>query len=92
MVLIKIAMVGIAIAAMLVVAQDQRWFERSGIVGRCNATAATGVKSNDFWYACQQGILNGFPNLPADECSREGIVAHQEVWRCSEPLISLPGA
>jgi hypothetical protein len=92
MVLVKIAMVGIAIAAILVFARDQRWFERSGVVGRCNATTVAGMNPDAILYACRQGILNGFPNLPADECSREGIVAHQEVWRCSVQLVSLPGA
>jgi hypothetical protein len=92
MVLVRIAMVGVVIAAMLVVARDQRWFERSGIVGRCYATTAAGATSDDLWYACRQGILNGFPNLPADACSREVLVSHQEIWRCNVPLTSLPGA
>lgn len=92
MVLLKIALVGVAIAVMMAVARDQRWFERAGVVGRCYATTAPRGQQDDAWYACQQGILNGFPNLNANSCSREGSVVHQEIWRCTTPLTSLPGA
>lgn len=91
MILLKIAMVGVAIAAMLGIAHNQRWFERAGVVGRCYATPALHAQSDNTWYACKQGILTGFPNLKADSCSREGIVADQEIWRCDAPLTSLPG-
>lgn len=92
MVLLKIALVGVAIAAMMGLARDQRWFERAGVVGRCYATPAPRGQQDDTWYACRQGILNGFPNLKADYCSRAEVVAHREIWRCTAPLSSLPGA
>ena len=92
MVLIKIAMVGVAIAVMMGLARDQRWFERGGVVGVCSATSAPYGQQDDSWYACSQGILNGFPNLEADSCSSTGIVSRHEIWRCTVPLTSLPGA
>ena len=49
MVLIKIAMVGVAIIAMMVVARDQRWPERSGVVGKCYATAAPHSQPDGAW-------------------------------------------
>jgi len=81
MTLIKIAMVGVAIAVMMGVARDQRWPQR-----------APRIQPDGSWYACTQGIMNGFPNLEAASCSSAGIVSHQEIWRCSVPLVSVPGA
>ncbi len=92
MTLVRIAMIGVAIAVMMVVARDQRWAERAGIVGVCAATPAPNGQRADSWYACQQGILNGFPNLKADYCSEQGIIGKREIWRCTVPLSSLPGA
>jgi hypothetical protein len=92
MILIKIAMVGLAIAAMMGIARNQHWFERAGIVGVCSATPAPYGQKNDSWYACKEGLLNGYPNLKADYCSTQEIVAQREIWRCTVPLTSLPGA
>ena len=41
MILLKIAMVGVAIAAMMGVARDQQWFERAGVVGVCMRDAGS---------------------------------------------------
>ena len=92
MILIKIAMVGVAIAAMMGVARDQRWPQRAGVVGVCLTTPAPHTKPDGAWYACSQGLMNGFPNLEADSCSSAGIVSHREIWNCDVPLVSLPGA
>lgn len=92
MVLIKIAMVGVAIVAMMTFARDQRWFERAGVVGTCYATSAPSTEPDGVWYACKQGIVNGFPNLEADACTSQGVVRHLEVWQCSKALASLPRA
>jgi len=92
MTLLKIAMIGVAFAAMMGVARDQRWFERAGVVGVCSAMPAPYGEKDDAWYSCKQGILNGFPNLKADYCTRQEVVAHRETWRCTVRLTSLPGA
>jgi len=92
MTLIKIAMVGLAIAVMMGAARNQDWFERAGIVGVCTATPAPYGQEGDAWYACKEGILNGFPNLKADYCSTQEVVANREIWHCTVPLSSLPGA
>jgi hypothetical protein len=91
MVLVKIAMVGIAFAAIMMLAHDQRWFERAGVVGVCTATQAPFGRVDGAWYACSQGVMNGFPNLEAESCSSEGVVAHREIWSCTVPVTSLPG-
>ena len=92
MTLVKIALVGVAVAVMLAVARDQRWFERAGVVGACTTTPAPRSQPDGTWYACKQGVMTGFPNLEADSCSSAGIASHEEIWRCSAPLASLPGA
>lgn len=92
MTLLKIAMTGVVIFALMAVARDQRWPERAGVVGTCYPTQAPRANPGGAWYACKQGLLNGFPNLELDRCSSAGIVAHQEVWRCTVPLASVPGS
>lgn len=73
-------------------AQDQRWPQRSGMVGVCAATATPGSASDTFWYACKEGIINGFPNLEADRCVNAGVVQRREYWQCDRAVDSLPGA
>jgi hypothetical protein len=92
MTLIKIAMVGLAIALMMVVARNDHWFERAGIIGVCTATPAPYDQRGEAWYACKEGILSGFPNLKPDYCSTEEVVAHREIWHCTVALDSIPGA
>jgi hypothetical protein len=92
MVLLKIAMAGAAIVALMFVAQNQRWPQRAGVVGVCTGTPAPPSQPGGAWYACTQGILSGFPNLEADACDSLGIVGKHEIWRCTAPLVSLPGA
>lgn len=92
MVLTKIVLMGVLVVAVMLVAQNQRWAERSGVVGACITTAPPRSSPGGAWYACEQGLLNGYPNLEMDGCSSAGIVQHQQVWRCDVPLASLPGA
>jgi len=91
MVLTKIAMVGVLIVVMMVVARDQRWPQRAGVTGSCVATKPPRSDPGGAWYACTQGILTGFPNLEGASCRSTGIAMKQEVWSCSAPLVSLPG-
>jgi hypothetical protein len=91
-ILLKIGLVGVAIIAAMVIVRDQRLPQRAGVVGVCIATPAPSTQPYGSWYACKQGIINGFPNLEADSCASVGIAAHQEIWRCDAPLVSLPGA
>jgi hypothetical protein len=88
----KIFLVAVMIVALMVVAQDQRWGERAGIVGTCAATAPPRSSPGGYWYACKQGLMNGYPNLEADTCSSAGIVQHRQIWNCERPPASLPRA
>ncbi len=91
MVLLKIALVGTAIVALMVVAQNQRWPQRAGIVGVCNAIPAPHSSADSRWYSCSEGLLSGYPSLGGDRCVTTGIVQAREVWQCDEALVSLPG-
>ena len=90
MVLIKIALVGAAVIALLVVAKQQKWFERAHITGSCTLVATPSGKTGQSW-VCRQGILTGFPNLPEDMCDSDGYLGEQQVWRCTTPLDRAPG-
>ena len=92
MVLLKIALVGVAFAVMLGFAKQQQWFMRAGITSHCTAIAAPlGQNRTHAWYACSQGILTGFPSLERDSCSSAGIVSHQELWDCETRVESAQG-
>ncbi len=91
MTLIKIALVGAAIIAVMFVGRDQRWFERSGFVGTCVVAQGPQAQPTDTWYSCKQGLLNGFPNLPVDTCTVSGTVAQREIWVCTMPLAVTSG-
>jgi hypothetical protein len=91
MVFTKIVMVGIAIIALMVAVRQENWAQRAGVTGSCYATRAPASQPAAAWYACKQGILTGFPNLESDSCTSVGFVAHEEIWQCSAPLVSMPG-
>jgi hypothetical protein len=91
MTIIKILLVGAAIVAFMVVAQDRHWPQKVGAVGACTAIAAPPEDPSGSWYSCKQGLINGFPNLETDHCARIGLVRHREIWQCDAPLGSLPG-
>ena len=90
MVLVKIAMVGIAIVILMAVAKDQKWAQRAGLTGTCHTVRAPTSTPEGAWYACKQGILTSFPSLDSQACESVGILQHQEVWRCEQVLVSLP--
>jgi hypothetical protein len=92
MVIAKIVLTGVAIVVLMAVAQDRRWPQKAGVVGVCGPSAAPLSAPSGYWYTCKEGLVNGFPNLEADQCTRFGIVQRREIWHCDTPLGSLPGA
>jgi hypothetical protein len=90
MVLVKIAMVGVAIVILMAVAKDQQWAQRAGLTGTCHAVRAPTSNPSGAWYACKQGVLTSFPSLDSQACQYVGVQQHQEVWRCEQALVSLP--
>jgi hypothetical protein len=92
MVFLKILLVGAAIAILMVVARDQHWAQRAGVTGACTAVAGPALQGGGAWYRCKEGIVTGLPNLESEQCKSAGMVAaHDELWQCLEPLVSLPG-
>ena len=75
MVFVKIAMVGVAIVVMMVVARDQRW----SAAGRSRRRRASRRRlrsrpRGESGTRASEGVLTGFPNLEADSCTSDGIV------------------
>lgn len=92
MTLLKIALVGVAIAAMLGAAKQQRWFERAGLVSSCAIVAPpAGQPVEGAWYSCSDGLLTGLPTLEGDSCTSTGVAAGRELWHCPVVLSSTPG-
>jgi hypothetical protein len=90
MVLAKIVLAGVAVVCVLVLAQQQNWFERAGITGHCTA-AATPPGGTGQWWSCREGKLTGYPVLPEDKCDTNGYVGNSQIWRCTTPIADAPG-
>lgn len=92
MVLFKIALVGAALAAALVLLKQQHVFQKVGVVGSCQVIGAPAGGSRDGqWWSCSEGALTGFPSLARDSCDREFATGSREVWYCPAPLERAPG-
>jgi len=88
----KIIFVGVLVAAVLGLAKTQHWFERSGVISRCEVAAAPfGEQSGGQWWSCREGILTGYPTLERDSCQSKGFANRRELWYCPTPLASTPG-
>jgi hypothetical protein len=86
---VKIVLAGVIVAAALLVAQHSNVFRRLGVVGSCTTVySPTGDRAQ--WWDCKEGVLTGFPSLPADKCSFEVRIGDRERWRCDSPLDSPP--
>jgi hypothetical protein len=88
--MLKIIIVAVLIVSVLAVAKENRWFERAGIVGTCEEVAAP-LGDYAQWWACEQGVLTGFPSLSRDSCDPRGLAAGRQVWRCPTRLVTAPG-
>jgi hypothetical protein len=93
MVLFKIALVGAALAAALVLLKQQHVFQRAGIIGSCQVIGAPAgsTQRDGQWWSCREGALTGYPSLTRDSCDREFARAGREVWYCPAPLQQAPG-
>ena len=89
--MLRILIVGVAIAAALVVAKRDHWVERAGLVGTCRLAQPLTPRDTAQWWSCRQGVLTGFPVLTRHDCDEHGIVLGRELWRCATPLESAPG-
>jgi hypothetical protein len=88
--MLRILMVGAAIAVAMIVAQREHWLARAGLVGTCRLAQAP-LGDTAQWWSCRQGVLTGYPVLTRQECDDNGIVLGRELWRCPTPLESNPG-
>jgi hypothetical protein len=87
MVLTKIAIVAVAIAALLGLAKNQMWFERAGLLAECEVVQAPyGGQPGGQWWMCHAGALSGLPNLARDHCESKRITGQNELWRCPNAI------
>jgi hypothetical protein len=88
MVLFKIALVGAALAAALVLLKQQHVFQRAGIIGSCQVIGAPAgsTQRDGQWWSCREGALSGLPNLARDHCDSKGVYGNTELWYCPVPI------
>jgi hypothetical protein len=90
--MLRIIIVGVAIAAALFAAKRDRWFERAGLVGNCHLTQPGYIGDTAQWWSCRQGLITGYPVLARQQCDSTGFVLNRELWRCTVPIETAPGA
>jgi hypothetical protein len=81
----RVILICVLIAAFLAYAKNEQYFERAGIVHTCKPIAAPAGQDGD-WQSCEQGLIDGFPDLSLDACERMGRTTGREFWRCPVPL------
>jgi hypothetical protein len=81
----RIVLIAVLIVAFLAYAKQERYFERSGFVHNCETVAAPAGQDGE-WKSCEQGLLDGYPDLSLDACDRMGRTKDREFWRCPVPL------
>lgn len=89
--MLRILIVGAAIATALVVAKRDHWFERAGLVGTCKQTQSVYLNDTAQWWSCRQGLITGYPVLTRQSCDSSGFLLNRELWRCPTPLETSPG-
>ena len=89
--MLRIFFVGAAIIAAFVVAKQEHWLARAGLVGTCQLVQAPYGDTSQ-WWSCKQGLITGYPVLTQQQCDSQGFTAARELWRCPTPLDQAPGA
>jgi hypothetical protein len=85
----RMILIAVLIVAFLAYAKQERYFEQAGLVHNCEAiTAPAGQGGDGEWRSCEQGLIDGYPDLSLDACDRMGRTTDREFWRCPVPLAS----
>ena len=87
--LAKIVLVVAAAIAVLVLAQRHDVVHEWGVAGSCEGVRAP-VDDGNQWYACEEGLLTGYPSLIGEQCSYEQRAAGYEYWSCPAPVTRFP--
>ena len=89
--MLRIVAASLLVLAVMVAVKDGRVLEKTGIVGSCSAVPTPGGQTG-YWHACEEGRLEGRPDLTRKSCLSAGIVGAAEYWRCPTPLGGLRDA
>jgi hypothetical protein len=81
----RILLVGALIVAALALGKQEHVFARAGIVHTCSAIPAP-IGEDGHWVACEEGWLDGYPDLSIDSCERASRSPAREYWRCPVEL------
>jgi hypothetical protein len=84
---LRIVLFGAVIATGLVIVQQQKVLQNSGLVGYCTQIETPGGKTG-VWHECHSGKVTGTPGLSLGSCKRVRHSVDLDVWRCPTPLES----
>lgn len=82
--MLRVVLAGGALVLAMVAVRGGDVLERTHLVGGCSAIATPSGEAGA-WQACRPGRLEGPPDLSPKSCSRRGLVADVELWRCPAP-------
>jgi hypothetical protein len=85
---LKFVLIVALLGTGLVVAKEERVFERAGLVGYCQVVRSPPGDEAQ-WHGCREGVVTGFPRPFNDSCTLETRRDKVEYWRCP---ISFTGA
>ncbi|MFN8224717.1 MAG: hypothetical protein U0R50_15895 [Gaiellales bacterium] len=87
MVFVKIAAVVALIIGGLAYAKQQHYYEKIGVVGGCDLSAAPIIdNASAQWWSCHEGMLTGYPTLTRDNCRLYTVTQTRQLWRCPEAI------
>lgn len=87
MVFVKIVAVVALIVGGLAYAKHEHAYERIGVVGGCELSAAPVVDAaTSQWWSCHEGMLTGYPTLTRENCRLYTVTPTRQLWRCPTPI------
>jgi hypothetical protein len=89
--MLRIWLLAMCAAALLVVVRDHHVLRRAGLIGYCK-TSPRPAGTTGAWRACQEGKLDGRPDLSRQSCDRRGLNGNVEYWSCPARVVSGPTA
>ena len=87
--LLKIVLVAAVVMAGLVFAQREDLVHEWGVAGTCEGVRPP-ADDGKHWYACEEGLLTGYPSLIGDQCRYESRASSYEYWSCPAPVTRFP--
>lgn len=87
--MLRIALLLCVVAVAFATVNRAHLLEQAGLTGSCTVVATPADPASE-WRACKAGRLTGAPDLSRGGCTRGGVYAGSEYWRCPAPLVPVP--